>query len=864
MHPLSPREVSPPGYIRPRAPDLPPTPAEIDRQRHWEAEAVEAGIRRYREEVHNLAIADTSPGQRIIREIMAKFVPYLADLQAMEREGFYKPGRSEEWILLLHLLPPETLAFLTLRAVMGERPSNEDHLRTFFACAGSLATMIETEADFLELKDEVRAEKREARALGKPYEDVIEKMKRTNKVIDRRAFRNMEKACGRLERQGWPNTLRMQLGGKLIEHMVDCTGGACFEIGTAYTGVVARKAGKAARKTPRVIKLTPKARELVEDQHARMELLMPIRRPMKCQPRVWEWDGVRDRYVGGYYQIPDSGRIHGGGGGKHTATLTRPFSAETLRAVNTLQDTPWQINRAVFKVMEDAMLAGLPIVPPADNKPLPDYLPEEVWDALSDAERLEHKKAREKIHRENASLEGKRYSWLMKRDMAEKLLDEPKIWFPWYADFRGRLYPEVSDLTPQGNDASKALLRFAHGKPLGEDGLWWLYVRAANCYAAVEGPVAVDKQAWADRYQWTERNIDRILEAAQDPLDGISWWIEAEDPWCFLATCFEITAALQLDNPEEFISHLPVNLDGSCNGLQHLAAMGRDRAGCEATNVIPSKDRKRGDIYDEVKESVKAQVAVDAGKGDEMAKLWLGNVDRKTVKRLVMTTAYGVTERGMARQLIEDDLTVGMGDNKQQQRAAAYLQKVIVKALDEKLGSAKAIMGWLQAVAEALAQHDIPFRWRTPTGNEIEQAYWQQGEQRVITLHGKISLWVDRPGTKLQLTKQKQSAAPNVVHSFDASHLVRTINACSDIWHQLYDFSAIHDSYGVHPGDASVLSNILRRELARMYETNWLQALEGYVRSYAPEVDIPSWTEHVALGELDLAREMHQADYAFA
>jgi len=68
----------------------------------------------------------------------------------------------------------------------------------------------------------------------------------------------------------------------------------------------------------------------------------------------------------------------------------------------------------------------------------------------------------------------------MKLDMAEKLVDKEKIWFPWYADFRGRLYAEVSDLTPQGNDASKALLRFAHGKPLGTEGLWWLYVRAAK------------------------------------------------------------------------------------------------------------------------------------------------------------------------------------------------------------------------------------------------------------------------------------------------------------------------------------------------------------------------------------------------
>jgi len=50
----------------------PPTIAQIERQIRWEAAAVEAGIRRYHEELNKpgTTIADTSPGQRIIGEIM--------------------------------------------------------------------------------------------------------------------------------------------------------------------------------------------------------------------------------------------------------------------------------------------------------------------------------------------------------------------------------------------------------------------------------------------------------------------------------------------------------------------------------------------------------------------------------------------------------------------------------------------------------------------------------------------------------------------------------------------------------------------------------------------------------------------------
>lgn len=44
--------------------------------------------------------------------------------------------------------------------------------------------------------------------------------------------------------------------------------------------------------------------------------------------------------------------------------------------------------------------------------------------------------------------------------------------------------------------------------------------------------------------------------------------MEGENPWQVLATCFELTNALELPDPTTFISHLPVHQDGTCNGLQ--------------------------------------------------------------------------------------------------------------------------------------------------------------------------------------------------------------------------------------------------------------------------------------------------------
>jgi hypothetical protein len=106
-------------YATPRFLD-PPTPEQIERQIQWEHDAIEAGIRRYREELNNPSrtLADTSPGQRIIREIMREFVPFLADAQAAIKANILGPGRASDWMFLILLLPAEVLAFLTIRAVM--------------------------------------------------------------------------------------------------------------------------------------------------------------------------------------------------------------------------------------------------------------------------------------------------------------------------------------------------------------------------------------------------------------------------------------------------------------------------------------------------------------------------------------------------------------------------------------------------------------------------------------------------------------------------------------------------------------------------------------------------------------------------
>ena len=65
----------------------------------------------------------------------------------------------------------------------------------------------------------------------------------------------------------------------------------------------------------------------------------------------------------------------------------------------------------------------------------------------------------------------------------------------------------------------------------------------------------------------------------------------------------EIAAATRSKDPAKFVSHFPVHQDGSCNGLQHYAALGRDTAGAKSVNLFPF-DRP-SDVYQEVVELVR-------------------------------------------------------------------------------------------------------------------------------------------------------------------------------------------------------------------------------------------------------------------
>jgi DNA-directed RNA polymerase len=541
-----------------------------------------------------------------------------------------------------------------------------------------------------------------------------------------------------------------------------------------------------------------------------------------------------DNLEGGYLIHKVRPVLHGLN--RHTMALPgRPISDADLTATNRLQNTQWVNDSLVHGVARELLAAPDPcLLVPADELVLvPDRWADDAWLQATDAEKKKHRAALAYAHTENASRLGKRQGLLDTLDTADRMAPYSGYYFCWNHDFRYRRYVvPTGGLNPQGSKLQKSIIKFARGKALGPMGLYWLCVRAANAYGH-------DKLPLDERYLWALDNVALFERIAAQPTDWRLWFFQengekTDDPWALLATAHELAMAMRMDHPEDFESHLPVALDGTCNGLQHLSALGLDPKGALETNLTASPDRR--DIYLAVAAEAQKLVESDAAKGKVEALVWLGHVDRAAVKRAVLATPYGVTDEGIRRQLVEDG-KVPSNDLVSPKDSSAYFRDVLVDSLGGTVVAAKSIMAWFQACALKLGEAGLPMDWTTPMGSTCRQAYIHRTASRVDTLVGTLRLQEETPGGALDARKQALGSSPQIVHSLDAAHLARTVNVCGEVF-GITDFAMIHDSYGTHAGSTSVLSNVLRETFVEQYRENYLEKLAEGWRSQAPHVDI--------------------------
>jgi len=354
--------------------------------------------------------------------------------------------------------------------------------------------------------------------------------------------------------------------------------------------------------------------------------------------------------------------------------------------------------------------------------------------------------------------------------------------------------------------------------------------------------------------QFVDEHLEEVADSALFPLDGKKWWYEAEDQWQALATCKEIYEALRLPDPSLYETRLPVHMDGSCNGLQHYAALGGDIEGGTSVNLVPS-DRPQ-DVYSSVVDVVTKLIAADVAKDHPMAKRLEGKVVRKTIKQTVMTSVYGVTYIGARDQIANALKDQKVLEEDEVFPASAYIAKITFAAMQQMFTGARHIMTWLSDCATLVSRKGEVVTWTTPLGLPVCQPYRQPRRHVVSTLLQKVTIIDEDDKLPVSTRKQRSAFPPNYVHSLDSTHMFMTSNKCSA---RGIVYAAVHDSYWTHPCSVDEMNVALREAFVDLHSQPLLHQLLAQLQQDHPEIDFPPVPPR---GDLDISLVL-QSPYFF-
>lgn len=488
----------------------------------------------------------------------------------------------------------------------------------------------------------------------------------------------------------------------------------------------------------------------------------------------------------------------------------------SLDAINQLGCIPWRVNTRILDIIIGIFNSGgsdefhVP-KPPDGMHQMPDtsHLHNELDVAMATAK---HFQDQADVYSTGCDT---RYKLSLANHFRDKI-----FWLPHNMDFRGRVYPVPPHLNHLSSDLSRSLMYFHQEQPLGENGLNWLKLHCINLTGLKK------RDSVQDRLAYAESIMDDIIESADNPLKGRKWWTTSDDPWQTLACCMEIANAIRSPDPVTYMSRFPIHQDGSCNGLQHYAALGRDKDGAISVNLAPSDAPQ--DVYSDVATLVETARAKDAKEGHAVAIALDGLIKRKVIKQTVMTTVYGVTPFGARLQIEKQLKTLDDFPRPLIKQASQYLALKTFQSLGTMFRSATEIQNWFTDCARFITKnHNKHVEWITPLGLPVVQPYTSKFNQNFKVLsvtNTRQSQVSDRYG-KLNNLKEKNAFPPNFIHSLDSCHMMLTSVNCERAG---ITFVSVHDCFWTHANAVPVMNRICRDQFVLLHSQPILENLSKF------------------------------------
>jgi len=622
----------------------------------------------------------------------------------------------------------------------------------------------------------------------------------------------------------WTRREKMMVGTRMLESIDE------------HTDLTEIYMKQYAKKRRWCIELSEQAIKWIGHRDFLQGLNEPEYLPMVVRPRPWK--GVMpDRepsknLTGGYItpniKQPALIKTHSN---DYLHELSNFDLSQMFRPINQLQDTRWRVDTDMLDAAQqlwdnESTLGRLPeqgeiILPPKPHDIETNVDARKQW--KHEVVKARAKRARGKSHRR---LVGDTLR------VAQQFKDQDDLHFVYTCDFRGRAYPMTSYLQPQGADLGRSLLRFAdaEGKAMTDAGARELAIYGASLFGH-------DKGTMDERVEWVEENSEDICRSGDNPFDNRFWTFAGKKSFTALAFCKEWLGWKR--DGSAFYTTLPVMRDGTCNSIQHWAAILRDPVAGALVNLTPADIP--GDAYVAALDILVDRLKRIAGsnlEGNDIARGWLDyGLDRALAKKPTMTLSYGAKRYSMTDGI--DDWIADRADGGIPEPfdgkyfgQAIWLTNEIWASIKQTVGSAMIGMKYLQDLVNLCLNDGLPISWITPTGMYVRQAYYDMKPKRVkmrllgdtirLTLNESIPDKYDRHA-------MVNGIAANFIHSLDASAMYMTMNKAMDQGVQA--FSMIHDSYGTTAVDTPILSQCTREAFVELYrDTDHLEAVRDHVK----------------------------------
>ena len=312
---------------------------------------------------------------------------------------------------------------------------------------------------------------------------------------------------------------------------------------------------------------------------------------------------------------------------------------------------------------------------------------------------------------------------------------------------------------------------------------------------------------------------------------------------------------------------MPIQLDATCNALQHYAAIARDAEAAQTVNLIDCN--APSGIYGIVARKMSSLCATEAkdqkNPNRDIAAIMANRIDKAIAKGPTMTTNYGATDYGIHTQLFdalekvhEREPELGFKDFKFRHRAAQYLRDVSQRAISQACPSSSKIMAWIKDSAKRIAETNQVVRWTSPIGFPVVQPYHRLGKYRIQTLLQSIQIQVENERSPVLVAKQARACAPNWVHSLDAAHALTSVLDSRTIG---IDMAIVHDSFWMHAANVDRCSEIIRDRFVKIHQGDPLQQLADEWSLIYPQVHFNPPPEKIGTFDIENVRG---AKYAFS